>query len=215
MLSVENLEINITAYKYESYPNSLIDQIRQTDALEKVFIRVWDNSPEELIICGADDIRHNSFNPSLSRVWNWAVGSCRKQHLIIANDDIKLSKDWFYRLNCEVTEYSNSLWFGPSRFFLFDRRLVKKVGWFDESFCGFTYEDLDYVRRMNHHRVEHKYGSLSSLSRNAMSLKERIVRPCHPYNNVEYFTKKYKNINQECFEDEPLFETPNYYPEAT
>ena len=44
----------------------------------KPFIRVWDNSPEPLPVVGASEVRWNRFNPSLSRVWNWAIASPEK-----------------------------------------------------------------------------------------------------------------------------------------
>ena len=211
---IDHLEVNMTAFGRADYPNSLIEQIRRE--LPKVFIRVWDNSPFEQKILGADEVRWNRFNPSLSRVWNWAIGQSSSLWTLIANDDISLDPNWLLDLNLDVSNFPLSLWHGPSRFFLFHRSLLGAVGWFDERMNGFTYEDLDYIRRMNAINIHHCYGTRSSLNRNAQSLKKEIVRQCHPHNNSEFMDSKYgQHKSSEDFEVVPNFSTPDFYPGRT
>lgn len=203
-------EVNITAYKYANHPNSLIVQLRET--LPDAFIRVWDNSPARLDIQGANEVRWNRFNPSLSRVWNWAIAQSDTPWVLVANDDIKLKKPWYVQLEEDFQKYPTALWHGPSRFYLFHKSLIDRVGWFDERMNGLTFEDLDYVRRMNHLQVPHRYGCESSLHRNAESLKDQVDRPNRSGNNQVFFNSKYANDNMEEFNDIPLFATPDFYP---
>lgn len=210
MLSA-SLEINITAYACLPTVERLVDALRAV--LPSTSIRVWDNSPQPLALRGVDDIRWHRFNPSLSRVWNWILAQAQTERVIIANDDIILASGWLARLEDEVAAHPDCLWHGPSRFFLVRPAIVDVVGWFDENLTGFTYEDLDYIRRMNALKVPHLYGKLSNLERSAASCKERVQRTCHPVDNEEYMRRKYgPDSNTEDFTCAPLFETPNFYP---
>ena len=211
-MSLPQFEINITAYERADYPNALIEALRI--ALPSAHITVWDNSPEPLAILGADLVRHHRFNPSLSRVWNWAIAQSRSDWTLVANDDIRLENNWVKALDEDFRGSPPALWHGPSRFFLFNRALLDSIGWFDERLCGFTYEDLDYVRRMNHAKAPHRYGTLSSLNRTAVSLKHEIsTRACHPAGNQDFMRTKYHpGSAQEDFHATPLFDTPDFYP---
>jgi len=209
-----NFEINITAYKDLGMVNDLVSSLLKTDP--NFYIRVWDNSPEPLGVVGVSEVRHNRFNPSLSRVWNWAIAQSRTQWVMLTNDDIRLKKDWLRDLQKDMEESEGALWHGPSRCFLFNKKLLKCVGWFDERFNGLTLEDLDYIRRMNYTNTSHRYGSESSLSRNATCLKDvlRGQRTCQEHNNVGYFKLKYGDANGVIFEGKPRMTTPNFYPDA-
>lgn len=206
-----NLEVNITAYLKEGMVNSCIAQIRRV--LPDVFIRVWDNSPSPLQISGASEIRTNKFNPSLSRIWNWSIGLASSDLILISNDDIRFTEDWYQLLALEVESHPNSLWFGPSRCFLVRPKLIDLVGWFDERMNGFTWEDYDMICRMNSARVEHLYGTRSTLNGCAKSLKQEIPdRQCHPFNNKEFIEDKYGSVHPERFDEIPRFSTPDFYP---
>lgn len=207
---MNTFEINITAYECVATVQSCITQLRQ--ALPDAFIRVWDNSSEPLPIAGASEIRWNRFNPSLSRVWNWAIGCARTPWIMITNDDIRLNPGWLVALERDMEASAEALWHGPSRCFLHHRALIERVGWFDERLLGFTYEDLDYIRRMNHAGVTHCYGSLSSLNANAASLKDELQRKCHPAGNAEFMREKYGEHGLEDFTVAPKFSTPDFYP---
>lgn len=204
-------ESNIVVYNYSDYANNLIQNLRNTNGL-KTRIRVWDNSPKPLHITGADEVRWNRFNPSLSRTWNWAIGQSETQWVMVTNDDIQLKEDWYVCLKRDMESHSESLWHGPSRCFLFNKQLIQSVGWFDERLTGITYEDLDYVRRMNHAGVYKLYNQESSLWVKAKSLKDEIVRPLRPASNIEFFMTKYDNWDTENFHDTPKFHTPDWYP---
>jgi len=207
-------EINITAYKYLDTIHSLIRQFKSTYLTRNLFIRVWDNSPQALKIEGADEVRWNRFNPSLSRVWNWAIAQSIGPWVMVVNDDIKFHPNWYKDLCEDYAKEPKRLWHGPSRCFLFHKDLLTKVGWFDERMNGFTFEDLDYIRRLNHAGVGHNYGSRSTLHINAKSLKDSLVdrAEANPANNNEFLNTKYAKDGMEDFLDPPLFSTPDFYP---
>lgn len=205
------LEINITAYEREDMANSCAEQLRFY--LPTAFIRVWDNSPTRLRVNFADEVRWNRFNPSLSRVWNWALAQSDTEWVMITNDDIRFQKEWLRDLERDFDERPDAIWHGPSRCFLVHRAIITAVGWFDERMLGFTWEDFDYICRMNAAGVSHLYGALSSLQRNAVSLKGDITRPCHPCNNCEIIKEKYgDNVSAEQFNYIPKLATPDFYP---
>ena len=203
-------DINIVTHiKYDMACN-LIKQFRKF--LPTACIRIWDNSPYQSSYEGADDIRWHRFNPSLSRTWNWAIAQSSSDWVMVTNEDIRLEEDWLSKLEIEMQDYPSSLWHGPSRHFLFNKQLLKRVGWFDEGLTGHTYEDLDYIRRMNHEGVPHRYGKLSCLELTAASLKATVGRDLLPCDNKEYMAKKYNSQDTENFYNTPNFPTPDFYP---
>lgn len=205
-------EVNIVVYKRADMANKLIEQIR--DEYPDAFIRIWDNSPTRVKIKNADEHRWNRFNPSLSRVWNWAIAQSESEWVMVTNDDITLRPGWRKALEDEVSFHPRSLWFGPSRCFLFNKKLLETVGWFDERLTGITYEDLDYIRRMNHAGIVHNYGMLSFFEHFAVSRKDETLsdRFNPPAQNVEYFKLKYEDQSTESFVGAPKFGTPDFYP---
>lgn len=209
-----DLEINIVVYKHVQMAKKLVSQFLDSEA--KV-IRIWDNSPTpspQHFPAPAIEYRHHRFNPSLSRVWNWAIGQSESRHVIVSNDDIDLRPGWYGRLSREVEACPNALWHGPSRCFLFDKRLIDTVGWFDERMTGITYEDLDYVRRLNHAGIDHRYGVMSCFEGDAQTLKQHTLndRFNPPANNRDFFIEKYGDADGEDFYGTPLFPTPDFYP---
>ena len=203
-------EINIVTHTKHEMCCNLIKQFR--DFLPRVFIRVWDNSPTPNVYPFADEVRHHRFNPSLSRVWNWSLAQSVGDWVMISNEDIRLEENWFVDLVRDIEDNPHALWHGPSRHFLMHRKLIERVGWFDERLTGFTFEDLDYIRRMNHEGVSHRYGPLSSLNKNAVSLKEHVHREMDACANAQFMSSKYEIFDTEYFFGTPLFPTPDFYP---
>jgi hypothetical protein len=194
---------------------ALIKQLRETLPFVP-FIRVWENSPQKYKYTGVDELHWNRFNPSLSRVWNWAILQSQTEWVLVASDDIRLKPTWYVDLARENAANPESLWHGPSRFFLFNKKLLDKVGMFDERLTGNTYEDLDYVRRLNFYKVPKVYGRDSSLIGNAESLKGEIDRPLLTCKNAEFIFEKYSgNRATENFDVDPILPTPDFYPMRT
>lgn len=208
------LVMNFVVHEQEDMVNRAIQSARANAGASDVelFIRVWDNSRHPLDIKGADDIRWNRFNPSLSRVWNWAIAQSESEWVMVCNEDLFFKPGWLSMLEAEMEGNPDAEWFGPSRCFLFKKSLISKVGWFDERFTGITYEDLDYVRRMNHAGVKSVYGRNSCLWTVVEDLKGQLDRKLKPCSNFEFFKTKYGNHDTECFFDTPLFDTPDFYP---
>jgi hypothetical protein len=211
-MPLPNFEVNITSYKYPGMVNSLAKQIHEK--IPGAFIRVWDSSPEKQEFIGVDEIRWHRFNPSLSRVWNWAIAQSEGEWVWVSNDDIRLLPRWHEFLEKAFAEFPKSLWHGPSRCFLYNKKLLDLVGWFDERMLGFSSEDRDYIRRMNYAKVEHNYGGKSELNRFASSLKGEIRRGDDlKFSNIPFFNTKYDNPGLEDFDGVPNFPTPDFYPE--
>jgi hypothetical protein len=211
---VHELTINFVVHEYANLVNQAIKTCRENLSLEdiKIKIVVWDSSKQPLKISGFDEIHWNRFNPSLSRVWNWAIAQSETEWTMVCNEDLKFKSGWLSLLMVEMKNNQNAMWFGPSRCFVFNKSLIESVGWFDERFTGITYEDLDYIRRMNHAGVKSVYGRNSVLWDCVNDLKSNISRKLVPCNNFEFFKTKYNNHNTEDFFDTPLFETPDFYP---
>jgi hypothetical protein len=124
-------EINITAYNYPGMVQSCVNQFRRL--LPDSIIRVWDNSKIRTEYKNVNEVRWHRFNPSLSRVWNWAILQSESEWVLISNDDIELNEFWLRDLECEMKENPESLWHGPSRCFMFNKKLIELVGFFDEN----------------------------------------------------------------------------------
>ena len=205
-------EANIVSYERPDMTQALINQLRELPF--DVFIRVWENSPKEYKYERANEVRWNRFNPSLTRVWNWAIAQSKSEWVLVASDDIRFKHGWYERI-CQEREFNpGSFWHGASRCFFIKRALVEKIGWFDESLTTFCYEDLDYIRRMNFADIPHLYGKLSVFEDDAVTLKGETRRFMFEGTNIEYFKKKYADHNPEWFKGQPLLPTMNAYPFA-
>lgn len=94
-----------------------------------------------------DRYYHLPFNPSLTRVWNWAIAMARTPWVLISNDDVDYTPEWVgafaHDAHFASAKLHNRFWA-----FLLHRSLVSDVGWFDERFTTWQWEDTDYVRRM-------------------------------------------------------------------
>ena len=210
-------EVNIVSYERPDMTQALVYQMRNTLPFEPI-IRVWENSPKKYDYDKVDEVRWNRFNPSLTRVWNWAIAQSESEWIMIPSDDIKFRDGWAKHLDEEMTRYPDSYWHGPSRCFMVKRSIVEKVGWFDERLRYFCYEDLDYIRRINESGIVHRYGPLSCLQEDAMTLKAQtrryMVEGIREDSNQAFFNTKYDDHNPEWFKGTPKFPTPNFYPFA-
>jgi hypothetical protein len=65
---------------------------------------------------------------------------------------------------------------------------------------------------MNAACVKKVYGVDSSLYRNARTLKESVLRECHPAGNAIYMKLKYGDANGVLFDSVPKLITPDFYP---
>lgn len=208
-----DFEINIVSYERPEMTQALINQFRK-DLPFEAFIRVWENSPVQYQYYGINELRWNRFNPSLTRVWNWAIAQSSHEWVLVASDDIKLKEGWYGRISQEREAYPGVLWHGASRCFFINKKLIERIGWFDENMTSFCYEDLDYIRRINQADAPHLYGPVSVFEQDAVTLKPQTNRFMFEGTNHEYFKTKYNDHNPEWFKGTPLFKTLNAYPFA-
>lgn len=161
----------------------------------------------------ADINIHFPHNPSLTRAWNTAIGMSSTDWTLISNDDVMFDNDWFETFLAHHEE--GVVWHGASHCFLIHRDCIRKVGWFDEGFLGMYFEDLDYVRRMNHAKVKICYWQLCPMHEKIFHTRIR-QGGCFDHHasnklNYEYFKTKYKSLDLNDFNDAPLFPTTNYH----
>lgn len=83
----------------------------------------------------------------LTRLWNELLSQGKCKTTLILNDDLRVYP-WF-RLWIENRRWSENITLinGTWSHFFFSRELCHTVGWFDETFRGIGFEDMDYTAR--------------------------------------------------------------------
>ena len=140
-----NLEMFVVAYKEPEVTQKAIDSFRNTGGDCKV--TVLDNSPERLFFEFAEDRYFFPWNPSLTRVWNWAIAMAKTDWVLICNSDVEFKKGWLEKFQSQE-HMGQGLVHNHFYAFFINKEAVRRVGWFDERFTDGYYEDLDYVRRL-------------------------------------------------------------------
>lgn len=158
-----DLTVGVTTYqpRYEEWlipllrnglPNSLdrhwvvaINGIRDTAAqgayLQR-FEQEWRGTPRLTCIAHPTAV-------GIAQLWNEIVQASPTRFVLILNDDLTLEPcfwSWLATVGgCErgLTKI-NGIW----SHFIVDRRLLERIGWFDETFCEIGFEDFDYEGRM-------------------------------------------------------------------
>lgn len=137
----------IVAYKKPDFTNRAIQTFRDTGGGEIGKLTVLDNSPEKLALNGADEHYHFPWNPSLTRVWNWALCLSKTEWTLICNSDVVFRSNWTVLFQSEHME-SSALVHNKFYAFFIRKAALAKVGFFDERFTSGYWEDCDYVRRL-------------------------------------------------------------------
>jgi predicted glycosyltransferase involved in capsule biosynthesis len=94
---------------------------------------------------------------SLSKCWNWISLMSSSENILFLNDDILIKK--YFREDFEKNLSNNFDFFTINNsfsHFLLNKKIIKKVGWFDERFLGIGQEDGDYLIRMTQKNIELK-----------------------------------------------------------
>jgi glycosyltransferase involved in cell wall biosynthesis len=96
--------------------------------------------------------------------WNDGIRISRGEYITVINDDITACPNWLESMEVCLSGISvsapgieklpagqgiieNRVWF-PGSCFMLNRETVKIVGYFDEQFAPFNYEDVDYWTRV-------------------------------------------------------------------
>lgn len=92
----------------------------------------------------------------LTRLWNELLSQGQCNTTLILNDDLRVYP-WF-RMWIEKEHWHNDITLinGTWSHFFFSKELCHTVGWFDETFRGIGFEDMDYTARCALKNIEIK-----------------------------------------------------------
>lgn len=143
---VRDLTVVIVAYRVADIAQRAIRSVRDTGGAHTRLI-VLDNSPEKLQLWDATEHHHHSFNPSLSRVWNWGLAMAYTRWVLVMNGDAVAKPGWTEFFCNNNQHFAECKLHGKFSHFMIDRSLIRHIGWFDEHLKTLYWEDTDFVRR--------------------------------------------------------------------
>ena len=187
----------------------------------------------------ADILKFSEFR-SLSQCWNYSMLMSDTRYVFILNDDIVfkdpdvLSKVVQKHKEGYPIVHTTESWSG----FSIDKSLIPALGWFDEN-CSHSWEDEDYRFRMEREEIpsyrfdKHPVRHLRSQSSRRQESRDRSSAYFFKKWGIKKFVedqsgkavdfscpKRRKDLQQTGFfrnvsplELEPVFYTPNFYPE--
>ncbi len=99
----------------------------------------------------------------LAELWNWCVMLAPTDWVLICNDDITFNDGWIEYLEQQIaTDKYDMIHLFHYGGMCIHKRLILKLGWFDERFRGGGFEDNDYQLRIYEaglkHRVDMSHG---------------------------------------------------------
>jgi hypothetical protein len=156
--------IGITTYKYrfEKWLKPLLNQIKKFRPDIEILISVNGESNEPFDETFRKDLleftalKSNTFVTiyptfrGLCKMWNNLLINSSNHHVLLLNDDITITSDQFFdNLESLISQGNNLFKINGSWSHAFvDRRVVDKVGWFDERFLSIGEEDGDFEWRL-------------------------------------------------------------------
>jgi glycosyltransferase involved in cell wall biosynthesis len=104
-----------------------------------------------------DGIRLVDFDKSmgLAKCFNTILRAAKHDWVVIANDDVRFDKGWKDTLLATMKECSKAqhivMAYPRNRYacFAMSKALVARIGWWDERFTGYFYEDEDWHLRLS------------------------------------------------------------------
>jgi len=133
----------------------------------------------------------------LSKMWNTLISHSLDHHVMILNDDILIgSSDIFDKTYQHINsnEFKGLTLLNSSfSHFVVDRKLIDKLGYFDERLLGFGEEDADICYRMLKNGLKHNILWVNGLVNIISQVRHEHVQK-GSINNVEH---KYSKFNRE------------------
>ncbi len=87
---------------------------------------------------------------SLTELWNWCVMLAPTDWVLICNDDVTFNEGWVEYLEEQIaTDKYDMIHLFHYGGMCIHKRLILKMGWFDERFRGGGFEDIDYQLRIS------------------------------------------------------------------
>lgn len=164
-----NYSIGVVTYvdRYESYFKPLIKQLAEVFP-DKEIVCIINGHPDKLLqvqylkavtkfLSSFKNVRYMAFedHQPLAKCWNWIMLMSYSERALILNDDLKL--DLYFRNNFENHLNDHPDFFvinGSWSNFLISKKIIEKVGWFEERLLGCGDEDGDYMFRMVEKNIE-------------------------------------------------------------
>ena len=153
-------------------------------------------------------ICESAYRSSLSEAWNLGMMLCNTRYVIFASSDVdfhsKLILDYFSE--AKRSTLSKYILLENHAVFLLDKKIIKSVGWFDESFVLGPHFDCDYMIRATEVGekivvLDKNINGISSYShydspevviqRTSTEVPDRL--PMHDYTNDRVFKEKWQS----------------------
>jgi len=91
---------------------------------------------------------------SLTELWNWCVMLAPTDWVLICNDDVTFNHGWLEYLEQQIaTDKYDMIHLFHYGGMCIHKRLILKMGWFDENFRGGSFEDIDYQLRISESKL--------------------------------------------------------------
>jgi hypothetical protein len=156
--------IGITTYKYrfEKWLKPLLNQIKEFRPDIEVLVSVNGENNEEFDeeyrrnILEFVSSKRNTFLTmyptfrGLCKMWNNLLIDSSNHHVLLLNDDITITSDKFFDSLEGLIDQGNNLFKinGSWSHAFLDRRIIDRIGWFDERYLGIGEEDGDFEWRL-------------------------------------------------------------------
>jgi hypothetical protein len=159
----QNYSIGVVTYinRYHTYFKRNIESLRKYFP-DKQIICIINGHPDKTRhlaylkeitswLSSLDNVKYITFedHQSLAKCWNWILLMSSTQNNLFLNDDISVKQNFRYDFESHLRKNLNFFAINNSfSHFLLNKKIIKKIGWFDERFLGVGYEDGDYLIRL-------------------------------------------------------------------
>ena len=173
---------------------------------EEVFDTYYENIDVRLI--------NNYKNQGVARSWNQCIRFANNKNVLICNDDLKFEQGWFNKI-VKLRNENDYEWIGHPSCYMFNKNLLKSVGYYDERFTEGGWEDDDYRIRMQQANVKF-FEEKGLLAFNIKAGKigtrpERYIFDNRNYNKF-IFEKKWQKVGKVFIRNKGWKEEINWYP---
>jgi len=140
----------------------------------------------------------NETNKGISASWNMGIREALKDnctHFALLSDDTELPPHWWdvCRKEFENGSHLVSIDAGLKHiiysgwFYVIDKEALDKVGYMDEQFFPFYFEDLDYSQRFEQSGLKHSMADIKIVHKGSATILGNIKK-----NNPAYFQEVYR-----------------------
>ena len=120
----------------------LIDACSDEDTIRK--LRTFCNSLENRNI----RICESAYRTTLSQAWNLGIMLSDTRYVIFASSDVEFKNDaWFKNLKKMIDAGYHYMLVENHAVFMIDKKVITKIGWFDEGYVLGPHFDTDYMIR--------------------------------------------------------------------